>query len=135
MAGRLQGKVAIVTGSGSGIGQAIAERLAQEGADVVVDVPNAPSFEDGPVKEFFERSTTTLVDAQAREHAVQRVAVRIVDFAFLERRADGGELVAGGEEGDAQPSLYFDLRNSKRSDQAELRRAQQLAGPGGVTLV
>jgi glucose 1-dehydrogenase len=37
MAGRLEGKVAIVTGSGSGIGQAIAERLAQEGADCVVD--------------------------------------------------------------------------------------------------
>lgn len=34
---RLQGKVAVVTGSGSGIGQAIAERLAQEGAYCVVD--------------------------------------------------------------------------------------------------
>jgi glucose 1-dehydrogenase len=37
MSKRLEGKVAIVTGSGSGIGQAIAERLAQEGADVAVD--------------------------------------------------------------------------------------------------
>jgi glucose 1-dehydrogenase len=34
---RLAGKVAVVTGSGSGIGQAIAERLAQEGANLVVD--------------------------------------------------------------------------------------------------
>ena len=34
---RLQGKVAVVTGSGSGIGQAIAERLAKEGANCVVD--------------------------------------------------------------------------------------------------
>jgi glucose 1-dehydrogenase len=37
MSGRLEGKVAVVTGSGSGIGKAIAERLAQEGADLVVD--------------------------------------------------------------------------------------------------
>src|SRR5947207_8376803 len=34
---RLAGKVALVTGSGQGIGQAIAIRLAEEGADVVVD--------------------------------------------------------------------------------------------------
>jgi glucose 1-dehydrogenase len=37
MSGRLAGKVAIVTGSGSGIGKAIAIRLAGEGASVVVD--------------------------------------------------------------------------------------------------
>jgi glucose 1-dehydrogenase len=40
MAGRLAGKVAIVTGSGSGIGQSIAIRLASEGATVVVDYRN-----------------------------------------------------------------------------------------------
>ncbi len=34
---RLQGKTAIVTGSGAGIGQAIALRFAREGADVVVN--------------------------------------------------------------------------------------------------
>jgi glucose 1-dehydrogenase len=37
MAGRLAGKVAIVTGSSSGIGQSIAIRFASEGARIVVD--------------------------------------------------------------------------------------------------
>jgi len=40
--GRLTGKVAIVTGAATGIGQAIAVRFAQEGASVVVDYVGKP---------------------------------------------------------------------------------------------
>ncbi|MFN3522042.1 MAG: SDR family NAD(P)-dependent oxidoreductase [Phenylobacterium sp.] len=46
MAGRVEGKVALVTGGASGIGRACAERLAQEGAVVVVtDVQDAKGAE------------------------------------------------------------------------------------------
>ena len=46
MSGRLAGKVAIITGSGSGIGQSIAIRFASEGATVVVDYRNHPEQAD-----------------------------------------------------------------------------------------
>ncbi|KUI25213.1 LysR family transcriptional regulator [Mycobacterium sp. IS-1496] len=40
-------------------GEGLAEALT--GADVLVDVTNSPSFEDGPVMEFFRRSSANLV--------------------------------------------------------------------------
>src|SRR5256885_4571 len=52
MAGRLAGKVAIVTGSSSGIGQAIAIRLAGEGAAVVVNYRGSSQGADDTRKQI-----------------------------------------------------------------------------------
>ena len=60
------------TVTGAGVDAALA------GADVVVDVPNSPSFEDGPVMEFFQRSTGTLVDAEKRAGVGHHVVLSIV---------------------------------------------------------
>ncbi len=43
---RLHGKTAVVTGSGSGIGRAVAVRFAREGADVVVNDINGAAAEE-----------------------------------------------------------------------------------------
>jgi 3-oxoacyl-[acyl-carrier protein] reductase len=45
MSKRLQNKIAIITGSGSGIGRATALRFAEEGATVIVNDINAPNVD------------------------------------------------------------------------------------------
>ncbi|HKN37701.1 MAG TPA: SDR family NAD(P)-dependent oxidoreductase, partial [Acidimicrobiia bacterium] len=50
MAGLLEGKVAIVTGAGKGIGKAIAEAYAGEGATVVIS-----DIDEGLAKETASR--------------------------------------------------------------------------------
>ena len=52
MGGRLEGKVAIVTGASSGIGRASALRFAEEGASVVIaDVRGDPREGGSPTQE------------------------------------------------------------------------------------
>ncbi|MFJ3490601.1 SDR family oxidoreductase [Leifsonia aquatica] len=72
-----------------------------EGADVVVDVPNAPSFDDGPVREFFERSTQTLVDAERRAGVGHHVVLSIVgadrmpDIGYMRAKVAQEDIVTG----------------------------------------
>lgn len=44
---KLEGKVALVTGSSQGIGQATAIRLAQEGASIVINYCSHPEGAEG----------------------------------------------------------------------------------------
>jgi glucose 1-dehydrogenase len=75
MPGRLEGKVAVITGSGSGIGQAIAERFASEGADCVIDYRDA---HDGP-----EQTMAAIQAAGGKAIAVQADVTKPVDTQNL----------------------------------------------------
>ena len=61
---RLQGKVAVVTGAGTGIGQAIAVAFAQSGAAVVVDYVGKASVSEDTIDKINAMSGKVLgVDA------------------------------------------------------------------------
>jgi uncharacterized protein YbjT (DUF2867 family) len=64
------------TGVNALTGEGLVDALT--GADVVVDVSNAPSFDDGPVMEFFTTSTKNLVAAAKGAGVGHYVAVSIV---------------------------------------------------------
>ena len=57
-------------------GEGLADALA--GADVLVDVTNSPSFDDGPVMDFFTRSPANLVTAAKQTGVGHYVALSIV---------------------------------------------------------
>lgn len=51
---------------------------ALQGADILIDVANSPSFEEGPVLEFFRRSTTNLLAAAEAAHIKHYIALSVV---------------------------------------------------------
>jgi Short-chain alcohol dehydrogenase of unknown specificity len=79
--GRLEDKIAIVTGGGQGIGKAIAGKLAAEGATVVVtDLDEASAKETADALPAQSRSAPTSPTARAsRRWSPGRGAVRPVD--------------------------------------------------------
>ncbi|MFI0240346.1 SDR family oxidoreductase [Streptomyces sp. NPDC016845] len=64
------------TGVDTLTGEGLAEVL--EGAQVVVDVSNSPSFADDAVMEFFRTSTTNLLRAEAVAGVTHHVALSVV---------------------------------------------------------
>ena len=64
------------TGVNTLTGEGLADAVA--GASVVVDVSNAPSFEDAAVLEFFDTSTRNLLAAEAAAEVGHHVALSVV---------------------------------------------------------
>lgn len=86
MAGKLAGKVALVTGASKGIGAAIAKRLAADGASVVVNYASSKEGADKVVAEIAKAGGKAVaVKADMSKHAD-------VDFLFAETKKAFGRL-------------------------------------------
>jgi len=108
MAGRLEGKVAVVTGGGNGIGRACCERFAEEGADVVVaDVlEEAGAGTVGAVEGLGRKAVFVRADATsaADNETIMQTAVATLGGLDVVVTA-AGVSHAGYRSGDLQASL------------------------------
>jgi SDR family mycofactocin-dependent oxidoreductase len=90
MAGRLAGKVALITGAARGMGRAHAVRLAQEGADIVaVDLAGplpSVAYDSATPQDLAE--TAQLVEKQGRRIVTAQLDVR--DLDALKAAVDNG---------------------------------------------
>ncbi|WP_342052563.1 MULTISPECIES: SDR family oxidoreductase [unclassified Cupriavidus] len=77
---RARGHEAVAASPASGVNTLTGEGLAQalQGADVVVDVANSPSFEDKAVLAFFETSGRNLLAAEKTAGVKHHVALSVV---------------------------------------------------------
>ena len=75
-----EGHDVVAASPASGVNTLTGEGLADafEGAQVVVDLSNSPSFEDSAVLEFFETSTRNQLAAEAAAHVGHHVALSVV---------------------------------------------------------
>src|SRR5918999_6458869 len=74
------GHEAVAASPDSGVNTLTGEGLreALDGATVVVDVSNSPSFEDAAVLNFFTTSTANLLEAEAAAGVRHHVALSVV---------------------------------------------------------
>jgi glucose 1-dehydrogenase len=140
MPGRLEGKVAIVTGSGSGIGQAIAERLAQDGAAIVVDYrDHIEQAQQTQQKIASAGSKSILVHADVTSLADTRTLVEqaynqfgrcdiLVNNAGIEKGANFWEVT----EADYDAVLNVNLKGAFFLAQAFVKRLLDAKQPGRI---
>ncbi len=119
MAGRLENKVALITGAGTGIGEAIAHKFAKEGAKVVV-----VGLPDDPVQDVAEaiqknggEAIFVAGDIAEEAHAQAAVQAAIDKFGRLDILVNNAGVFLTQSEIDKYPVEDFDktLRNNLRS--------------------
>jgi glucose 1-dehydrogenase len=140
LSNRLAGKVAAVTGGDQGIGRAIAERLAQEGADVAICYRKNKDGADEVVSRItaakrraaaFQADVGKVSDGQRFiEEAVSALGKVdiLVNNAGLEKRADFWDVT----EEDFDAVLNVNLKGMFFITQAVVRHLRQTGRPGKI---
>ncbi len=140
MPGRLSGKVAIVTGSSSGIGQSIAIRLATEGADIVVNYRSQPEGADDTRRQIEaagSKAITLHADVSKLEDTRKLVEQAwqqlggcdiLVNNAGIEKDADFWDVT----EEDYDEVLNVNLKGAFFLTQAFVRRLREAKRPGRI---
>jgi glucose 1-dehydrogenase len=136
----LQGRVAIVTGASSGIGQSIAVRLAHEGADIVIDYVGHPGGADETLKQVKAAGARGIIleaDVSKLE-AVQNLVEQawkefgsadiLINNAGMEKKADFVDVA----EADYDKVLGVNLKGPFFLTQAFVRRLRDAKRPGRV---
>ena len=98
IAGRLGGKIAVVTGSAQGFGKGIAEELYREGACVVIADLNEP-LAQSVAASLGERAVAVKADVSSEESVANLIATCVETFGGLDLFvSNAGVLRAGGLE-------------------------------------
>lgn len=97
MAGRVEGKVAFITGAAHGQGRSHALRLAEEGADIIAIDVCKPIVENSPIPPATPEELAETVDlVKARGRRIFTAEVDVRDFDGLKAAVDAGVEELGG---------------------------------------
>jgi glucose 1-dehydrogenase len=137
---KLEGKTVLITGGSQGIGQGIAFRLAEEGADIVVDYVGNPQSADATIAQIQKRGRRGLaveadISSVDQIHSMMKQAVDslggvdvLVNNAGVEKHASIWEAT----EHDYDLVLTINLKGAFFASQAFVQHRMAVKKPGKI---